>query len=176
MAQEGSENIEQLYQKAVVSVADAYLAAENQLVRQGATAVRFLRARSGETKDPFERFFVATLSSWIESRPPEFLEAMTQIQQAEDRMKKTPAGKPRADVVEVIFARVAGDRLVDYMALRLAKGTLFPDWLEGGALRYVGEHGGPGQIPALERYVQIARNPQFREYALEVISRRKATR
>jgi hypothetical protein len=144
---------------------------ENELVKRGDAAVTFLRAREANAPTQFEQFTARTLAAWIAHRPPEFLEAMKQVSEAEQRLKRTPAGAPRADIVESILVSVADGKILDYMALRVAMNSFFPDWLEAGALRYVVEHGDARQVPALEYYIPHAGNPQFQNYAAEALPR-----
>jgi hypothetical protein len=163
--------IDQLFQEALASSGNRYLARENELVKRGEAAVAYLRAREANAPSQFEKFTARTLAAWIANRPPEFLEAMKQISEAEKRLKTTPAGAPRADIVETILVNAADGKILDYMALRVAMNSLSPDWLEAGALRYVVEHGNARQVPALEYYIQHARNPQFGGYATEALPR-----
>lgn len=170
-AAEPPESIELVYQKALASSGYRYLEQEAELQQRQAEALPFLRSRQTRAEDAFDRFAAATLADWLEGKPrQEYSAVMAKLLETDERMRETPAAGIRADIVESTMTRIAGNRLVAILALRLGQNALTPPWLERGALHYLHRHGNASILPALTRYVKLSRDEAAREFALKTIA------
>jgi hypothetical protein len=168
------EPLEELFQQAYSLVGRPYLRCEQMLRDRGDEALTFLRQKQDEAEDPFEQFMAATIADWIEGKGEEFRPAMAQLDELEIQVKRTPAGAPRADIVEGVLTQFAEDRLVNFIALRLVKETYWPLWKSLGAILYLEQHRATSALPALERHAMTTRDPDERSLALEAIAAIKA--
>jgi hypothetical protein len=167
--------IDKVYEQALIASGYQYLEREAELRERSSEALPFLRRRQAEAQDSFDRFAAATLADWIQGKPrEEYGAVMAELQAIDERLKPTPAGGIRADVAESTMTRMAGDRLTDILALRLAANALTPPWKERGALNYLFRHAKPSTLPALQSYAQRTQDPTARSFALKTVSKIKA--
>jgi hypothetical protein len=91
---------------------------------------------------------------------------MARLTAMEARLKRTPMRTPRPDVVARVLTQMGADRLVPFLALRLAKERAWPAWKALGVLLYLQRFQQPWILAPLSRYAAIT--PYRDRHALAV--------
>jgi hypothetical protein len=160
--------MEEAFQKAVRETGPAYVEAEQELSRGGATAAVTLRAHLGDP-DPLARQIAEVLLERIEGRKPEYTEAMDYIDGLPVKLSLTPVPTPSPTGIAAYLKKHYAERVAPYLALRLVKGTDWPRWKVNGVLFYLRDQRAPATSFPLLRFAVETGNDEWRGTAVEAL-------
>lgn len=159
--------VEALFERAVASEDEAFLRAEEHLVRAGAEAVPTLQQHLNHP-DPIGRLTARVALEWAESGD-DFDKARRYLSAVAKRFAPTAAAAPPIrGVVENLTARF-GARLTQFLALHLAKESQPDDWHVLATLAYLDRHKNPAVTDALIRFATRTSQPLHQELAARVL-------
>lgn len=161
-------NMDTLFQKAIESRGKDYLDAE-YLLRQGGSAAVNTLYQNRNHPDPIARLIVESLLLWLQGKASEHQAALDYLDYIPKRLAKTPVGSPPPLGVSNELRDRFGDRVANFLALRLVKQDDWLRWRVISILFYLSEQKLPSTTYALIRFAVETPNEEARNYAIEAI-------
>ena len=109
------------------SKGEIYLNSEKQL-RQGGTSAISVLTQNRNHEDPIAQLIAETLIVWIQGNAPEYQAALDYLDYIPKRVAQTPIRVPRPIGVSNDLNERFGNRVADFLALRLVKEEEWPRW------------------------------------------------
>ena len=167
-SKEADKEMDTLFEKAVASYGQDYVQVEKTLLRGGESTAATLR-RNLDNTDPVARIMAQCLLDRVEGRAPDYQAALDYLDYIPKRLARTPVGLPPPRGVAAELADRFDGRVADFLALRLVKGTDWPDWQVMGVLLYLTDQHLISPTAALVRFAAETKNEGWRKAAIEAI-------
>jgi hypothetical protein len=146
---------DQVFAQALDAEDDAYLRAESRLRGSGHAILEPQLANP----DPVGRLLAGVLLEWAETEDPGFDKALQYLDLVERRFAGTVIGVPPVGPVVDNLSTTFGNRLAEFLALRLVKVPTMAEWRARTTLTYLQQHPTPAVTDALLRYAATAPSP-----------------
>jgi hypothetical protein len=146
-----------------------YLKAEQALRNGGTTASATLRKNLNHA-DPVARIIARCLLDWNEGRAPQYQEALDYLDRLTKRLARTPVTKPPPTGVAAELNERFGDRVIDFLAVRLLKERDdWPDWKVGTVLFYLKDQKSSAITALLLRFGAETTDARYRTATVDVV-------
>jgi hypothetical protein len=157
-----------LFDKAVRNSGQAYLDADRALRDAGPSAAPTLR-QNLNNPDAIARMVARTTLDWFEGSAADYQAVLDYLDSLPARLARTPIPSPSPLGVASYLSLHFGARAVDFLAVRLVKGTDWPHWRVIGVIFYLKEQAHPSATAALLRFAAETMEEELRGYAVEAI-------
>jgi hypothetical protein len=157
---------------AVESSGQPYLSLELDLRRDAqvdSSQAERLRRLAASHADRVARLLAQVVLDWASPKGMDFKAALDYLDYIPNRFKRTVIGYPPPSGVEAYLTEHFGDRVAEFLALRLVKETGWPHWKIAAITLYLKAHRLFTTTSALLRFALETDETHWRELALEAI-------
>jgi hypothetical protein len=163
-----ASEMDDLFERALVTTDEAYLRAERRLRAEEAEGLGALR-QNLEHADPLGRLIARVTVDWAEASGDDFEKAGQYLDALPAYYSRTAARVPPVGGVEHMLTTRFDGRLGEFLALRLVKETTWPHWRVMTVLAYLDRHKNPATTDALIRFAVQTPDERWRTAAIDVL-------
>jgi hypothetical protein len=166
--------MESLFEVALIATGADYVRAERELrrlVASGHAQTLAVITAGARHPDPLAPLLVEVLLAARGPSAQDYDNLEKLFQNMPARTARTPVGEPEPQIFQMRVTRAYGSRVTKFLALRLAKEPMWPEWLALGVLVYLEEHADPATVPAILRFAIVTPVPERRAWARETLQK-----